>query len=1246
MLGRILVFLGGLLVVLLFAALLAPLFVDWTNFRKGFEDQASRIIGKKVVVHGEVDARILPFPSVTLHDVRVGQDQDGSPLVQIAEFSMDAELAPFLSGEALIFEMRINEPKARVRLLKDGTLDWMRGSRADIPAKSVVLENVQVTGGEIEFIDEQSGRTRRVTGLNAEMSARSLAGPWRVEGSGALDGQRADFTFITSPPDEEDGTVRLMSRIVPEQQPVMAELDGELSVVDGRPRYAGRFTAGLVPVPGEDEQKQKTPGPRLTGDFVLTNESIRVPSYRLQVGPLNDPYVVTGEATLDTGSEPKFLLTAEGQQIDVNQLGKNGRGGKTDRDGKPSIQQRLNALIALAARIPIPQVPGRATLRLPAIVIGDTTIRDARVDLRPAGNGWTIDNAVAILPGRTHVEAKGDLQLQGEPSFKGNLLVASNQPSGLASWLSGSVDPAIRKLQAAGFSADVNLGPHVQRFENLEVAIGTAILKGSIERQVLVEQKPSLSINLTGDEVDLDALRAIAGLFGGDESGLEILGHQIAARLKAARVTASGVAASNVETALTYASGALSLERLTIGDISGAAITAIGKAEGTLADFAGTGKLTFRAADPEGFLAMLRDRLPQHPVIDRLVRNAHWYADADMKLTVSLARGDDAGLQIKMNGTANRSRINLDYQLSDVQAFGTDGNMNLQATLENSSIPTLLGQAGLDPLPLDVDTNGLLAIQMKMAGAEPADTTLTFRTEQTSFSANGKVDMRPASFPAGQLKLALESKDIEPYLLMNAVAVPQFGVGLPVTLAADAVIGADKIDLQNIAGKVAENTVGGQLVYDRKAAEPKLGGKLNLAFADAGWLAEAVYGPLTDPTTGALSTTAIGKPSFSGLDFNVELTSKTFWPGVFGPIRDFAAGLVYKGDELTLNDITGKWSGGDLTGRLLMANSGGKGFLQSRFDVAQGDIAAISWQAGDTPVVTGRFGLTLSAEGTGNTIADIAAGATGSGEFRLSDLHVNGLTLDVLKPLISAADLIDGEITPEKVQPIIETLIDNGETALGNVTIPFNIIAGNARIQGVVADNDLARISGAANVDLREQTIDASLSVLFNAGKEALTGADAGVRINYAGTLASPSRTMDVTDIAGFLSMRAFELERHRVEKLQSNVLEKQRLRREAALVKAREDEREERAAKAREEERLRIEVEERRKRMAAEEEARRKAAAEAAKELNRAPAEAWRVPDRDLDGATPAMPVNPSEKVFREPLPPVPGHPAEGRIQ
>ncbi len=269
MVGRFLVFLGGVIVVVLFVALLAPLFIDWTDFRMNFEDQASRIIGKKVTVHGTVDARLLPFPSVTLHDVRVGQEEDGTPVVQVEQFSMDAELAPFLSGEALIFDMRVVNPKVRLRLLKDGSLDWMRGSQPEIPAKTVVLENVHVNGGEIEFIDDQSGRSRHVTGLNAEMSAKSLAGPWRIEGDGTLDGEHGSFSISSNQPDES-GVLRVRTRLAPDKHPVTVDLDGELKLVDSRPNYQGTLVAAIENREGKSEKGRRRRASRVVSNSPTT----------------------------------------------------------------------------------------------------------------------------------------------------------------------------------------------------------------------------------------------------------------------------------------------------------------------------------------------------------------------------------------------------------------------------------------------------------------------------------------------------------------------------------------------------------------------------------------------------------------------------------------------------------------------------------------------------------------------------------------------------------------------------------------------------------------------------------------------------------------------------------------------------------------------------------------------------------------------------------------------------------------
>src|SRR5690606_15100603 len=120
--------------------------------------------------------------------------------------------------------------------------------------------------------------------------------------------------------------------------------------------------------------------------------------------------------------------------------------------------QRLAALHEFLLDAPRPTIPGRIEVMLPAVVAGDTTARDVHLFAEPSGTGWTIASLGGTLPGRTTLEAKGALAIGDETfGFDGSLLLAVGQPSGFAAWLARDVDEAIRRLPAAGFSADVAL---------------------------------------------------------------------------------------------------------------------------------------------------------------------------------------------------------------------------------------------------------------------------------------------------------------------------------------------------------------------------------------------------------------------------------------------------------------------------------------------------------------------------------------------------------------------------------------------------------------------------------------------------------------------------------------------------------------------------------------------------------------------------------------------------------------------
>ncbi|MEM9105030.1 MAG: AsmA family protein, partial [Pseudomonadota bacterium] len=342
------VFFGGLFVLALFAALIGPYFIDWSSYRQDFEREAGRILGQRVQVLGAADARLLPFPSVSFDNVIVGEGQDGRPMMTIEQFSMDVELAPFLSGEIRIFDMRINNPRGTLRLSSDGELDWALRNEKVLPGQVLTLESITVTNGQALIIDEQSDRQHLITDLDVKMSAKSIAGPWQMEGSGEIDGYRGDFEFQTGTQLEEN-RIRLKSRILPAALPISMDLEGDLRIDNLKPLYEGTFDIrALNPVTSEDasgadgKSGRHPVYARATGVFELNNERLRVEDYRLETGEPNDPYVVSGEATLDTGRNPEFLLVADGQQLNLSRMG---AAQDNEQAGDPmALEERLSSL--------------------------------------------------------------------------------------------------------------------------------------------------------------------------------------------------------------------------------------------------------------------------------------------------------------------------------------------------------------------------------------------------------------------------------------------------------------------------------------------------------------------------------------------------------------------------------------------------------------------------------------------------------------------------------------------------------------------------------------------------------------------------------------------------------------------------------------------------------------------------------------------------------------------------------------
>ena len=149
------------------------------------------------------------------------------------------------------------------------------------------------------------------------------------------------------------------------------------------------------------------------------------------------------------------------------------------------------------------------------------------------------------------------------------------QPSGFAAWLSKDVDEAIRRLPAAGFKAGRSPEKR-QAFSDLELILAGGF-SGSIDSSQPDDAKPSVLMRLEGGELDVDGLTAFASIFVSDKGANRFSDRDLDFQIRAGPVSAGGLSADTVDTALRLRDGLLEIDRLSVGGLAGASISATGR---------------------------------------------------------------------------------------------------------------------------------------------------------------------------------------------------------------------------------------------------------------------------------------------------------------------------------------------------------------------------------------------------------------------------------------------------------------------------------------------------------------------------------------------------------------------------------------------------------------------------------------------------------------------------------------------
>jgi hypothetical protein len=1168
--------------------LVAPYLIDWTSYRETFEREAGAYLGKPVTVAGKASVRLLPTPTLNFTDVRVG-DKD-RPDLTIENIRAELELPGLLRGDVRVIQMRVDRPTLRLDIATLAQSRTGMGAEEDdgrLDPESVSLDSMEINSGQVLVFDSRTGQQWTASAVNAQLEARSLTGPGKIEGGLVLNGTALSFRASAGRM-APTGIVPLKVSMFSARLPFVTRLSGKILTreEDGLVYEGGFTTAELADMHEEEEPAANDDSGRAVvdavGTFRLSADNLSLPEVQISYGLRDRPLQLAGDASVRFGATPYFDVNLDARQIDVDRaLG----GGPNDPVG---ISKAFTAFVENLKSLPLAPIDGELHLDAKGVVVGGSVIQAVGADLKPRSDGWHVDILSALLPGQTRIDISGALQISGTPRFKGTGKVESGRPAAFASWWRGEAGNATL-VDRFSIESALDLTENQQTASDLVADIDGGIVRGSIDMRQFQEtgQQVFVDVALTANALDLEKAQVVADLLAGDAvSG----GHvdRMAVSLEADRLHAGGVDAENVVLKGTLEPKGFDLKALSVENLAGASIRARGRIDDPMGKPGGRVNVDVAADDLSGTAQFLKGLFPENNLVTRFDGIAGLLSPAQAQLLLS-ARQTDNVLALDLSGTFGGTRVNLE--------MSGRGTLDDLSTLEGQAdglivadqTAALLRQAGFDILPID-DT-GPARIALKAAGKPVSE--LAINTDGTlagigfSFDGNGKFAKGALSMEGG---FDARSQSVDNALLMAGIALPGIGNGYPMALSGDA-----KIDGYGVSVDLADSSfdgmpASGSVTIDL-AGPVRIGGDLTVGSLSIPQMTSSLTGQLPLLEQGAWPDTPFARAMPDGLEFDIALSAAELDLGLGPGARNAAMRFALKGGNLNLDSVKADWAGGRIEGELGIGTTDLGQDMSLRVSLAGVSLQDVIWLKDGRAVARGTLDSSFSLNGRGRSLAGMVSTLSGSGSFSIGDGIIRSINPTAFSSIIRAADtgLV---LNPDRVRSVFEGYLDAGSLPFERASGSFGVSSGAIRVSTMSLDTKSATALGSGLLDLNTQTLSSDWSLKVDPGNERVTGAEPEVGVLFSGPVGNPRRVVDVTPLMGYLTVRAFEKEVTRIEALQANIQERERLVR---LLKVQREQADERVRRKAEEEAAAKRAEEE-ARLAAEEEARLAAEREAAR--------------------------------------------------
>lgn len=210
---KILAIIGGLIVLLVIAALVAPMFIPAETYRAKLEQAASEKLGREVTIGAVPKAAIFPNPAFTVQQLTIANAPGMSDehFVSVGEADIGVKLFPLFSGNVQIDRFVLTEPDINLEKLADGSVNWAldlggepatpdEAPKGDSALKDVSLGDVKIVDGAITYRDRASDQTFEAADADITLSLESLDKPLTADGTMTFQGKPATLNAVATTP--------------------------------------------------------------------------------------------------------------------------------------------------------------------------------------------------------------------------------------------------------------------------------------------------------------------------------------------------------------------------------------------------------------------------------------------------------------------------------------------------------------------------------------------------------------------------------------------------------------------------------------------------------------------------------------------------------------------------------------------------------------------------------------------------------------------------------------------------------------------------------------------------------------------------------------------------------------------------------------------------------------------------------------------------------------------------------------